>query len=219
MLVNAAGYSFDLITCQIPALKRHAHRWFPSCGVGDDLVQEALQSALKVWEDWTPSDPSNPARSAGGWIYILLRNKMSYFAESRYWTDFKRGEQRLKYVSERNCANKKEERNKEFIMNEMNDLCETPVLTSNPLETMSFSDLVEQAINRLPKDWQKIVRLYAEGVTQPEISRITGVKTSTVSTRLVRAFDLMRPILATHAANSGIRSARAWQDAFRREAA
>lgn len=182
--MSTSGHDFELLVSPLRAeLLGHARHLTRGDSECEDIVQDALISAWQVWTKWEPYHPEDTQKSVKSWLYRIVSNEFMSRARA---SKVRRG------VLD------------EFTMEIALGMGgTTPTrwhVRSTSKENISLSPQVEDAVSRLSPDRKAIVEyFYLRDNSCREISEKLGMKSSTVRTRLMRAHNRLRPLLARFA--------------------
>lgn len=180
--ISASGHDFELLVSplrvELLGHARHLTRGDSEC---EDIVQDALISAWQSWTDWEPHHPEDTEKSVKSWLYQIVSNKFVSRA---------RASKVRKGVVEEFMV--------EITLGMNGTMKQSRHMTSR--EDIDLSPQVEDAVSRLSPDRKAIVEyFYLRDNSCREISEKLGMKSSTVRTRLMRAHNRLRPLLARFA--------------------
>lgn len=186
------AYSFaDLVLPHRSDLIAYAVRLTRSMSVAEDLVQDALLKALRVWAGFRPPDGVEEATAVRAWLFTV-----TYTVFCSGW----RSRQRHRESVERYAA-------------EIG-----PAVDPRNEPVAGYSDEVVDAIAQLDPAHRKILSLCAEGRSYKSIAEELGVPIGTVMSRLYRARKAAMALLSGFAATHyGLRGKRARVDVPRSE--
>lgn len=169
---------FDFVKLCVPLrpqLLAHAYRLTNGNRMrAEDIVQDAMVRAWRNWESWKPSISDHATGDAGAvkaWLYRIVTNV--------YLND---------YTSQQSQARMLEAAALEHLVREGEDAYELPA---------DFGAEVHAVLARIYPGYRQVVEMhYVKGMSCKEIAAELGIETGTVLSRLWRARDALKPLLA-----------------------
>jgi len=145
-----------------------ANKYLEDLETSKDIVQDVF---IKIWEDKVTFINETAIKS---YLYTSVRNRsIDYLRNKSFRKTFP------------------------FNTKKMEEL-ETETFFLREVVVVETSDIIENAINTLPKKCAKIIRLSAKGLTNANIAEKLGLTINTVKTQKKIAYKRLKPILKEH---------------------
>ncbi len=159
--------SRDAIVAEIPRLRRYARALTGRSDSADDLVQDTLERALDKWRFWQRERDLRP------WLFSIMHN-LHVDGHRRNGHDGHNG--RVEFCDDEDLP--------------------VPVQRAEQADALELRDL-ERALSLLPLDQREVLLLVGlEELSYAEVARALGVPQGTVMSRLSRARNRLKAILA-----------------------
>lgn len=145
-----------------------ANKYLENLETSKDIVQDVF---IKIWEDKVTFINETTIKS---YLYTSVRNRsLDYLRSKSYRKTFPLNTKKMEELE-----------SETFFLREV--------------VVVEASDIIENAINTLPKKCASIIRLSAKGLTNANIAEKLGLTINTIKTQKKIAYKRLKPILKEH---------------------